>query len=184
MADFAEQIVGGIAPDYLEEIKRLSVKYANYRQAMPSEIKVRDVQNDIEKRYASTTEKSVNWIIGVGLAAFALTTVFAFATKQISGGVLSLIGTVALLYFFLGSFLSKPKIAYGTAVWKHFRFSNHAGSGSRHPKIYYFTVIFEEPEKIIVKDIQTTKEAYESAVEGTPVMVIKKGTVYQARLYS
>ena len=49
--------------------------------------------------------------------------------------------------------------------------------------MYFFTVIFEEPEKIIVKDIQTTKEAYESAVEGTPVMVIKKGTLYQAKLY-
>lgn len=183
MADFAEQIVGGIVPDYLEEIKRLSVKYANYRQAMPSEIKVRDIQNDIEKRNANSTEKNINWVIGVGIAAFALTTVFAFATKQITGGVLSLIGTVALLYFFLGSFLSKPKIAYGTAVWKHYRYTNHAGSGSRHQKMYFFTVIFEEPEKIIVKDIQTTKEAYESAVEGTPVMVIKKGTLYQAKLY-
>lgn len=181
LANFAEQIVGGIAPDYLEEIKRLSVKYANYRQAMPSEIKVRDVQNDIEKRNASSTEKNINWVIGVGIAAFALTTVFAFATKQITGGVLSLIGTVALLYFFLGSFLSKPKIAYGTEVWKHYRYTNHAGS--RHQKMYFFTVIFEEPEKIIVKDIQTTKEAYESAVEGTPVMVIKKGTLYQAKLY-
>ena len=181
MADFAEQIVGGIAPDYLEEIKRLSVKYANYRQAMPSEIKVRDIQNDVENRNAKITEQNANWVIGVGFAAFALTTVFAFATGQIMGGVISLAGTVALIYFFLGSFLSKPKIAYGTVVWKHFRYTNH--TGSRHPKMYYFTVIFEEPEKIIVQDIQTTKAAYESADEGTPVMVIKKGSLYQAKLY-
>ncbi len=183
LANFAEQVVREIAPEYLEEIKNLSAKYADYRQAVPAAIKVRNAQKDIEKQNAGKTEKNVNWVIGVGFAAFAFTTIFAFATGQIKGGVLSLIGTLALLYFFLESFISKPKIAYGTAVWKHFRFANHAGSGSRHTKLYYLTVIFEQPEKIIVQDIQTTKEVYEAVVEGTPVMVIKKGTVYQARMF-
>lgn len=183
LADFAEQVVSEIAPEYLEEIKNLSAKYADYRQAVPAAIKVRNAQNDIERQNAGKTEKNVNWVIGVGFAAFAFTTIFAFATGQIKGGVLSLIGTLALLYFFLESFISKPKIAYGTAVWKHFRYVNSVTTRARSSKMYFLTVIFEQPEKIIVKDIQTTKEVYDMVVEGTPVMVIKKGTLYQARMY-
>ena len=181
LANFAEQVVSEIAPEYLEEIKNLSAKYADYRQAVPAAIKVRNAQNDIEKQNASKTAKNVNWIVGVGIAAFAFTTIFAFATGQRKGGVISLIGTIALLYFFLDSLLGKAKIAYGTAVWKHYRYMNHTRPWSQ--KMYYLTVIFEQPEKIIVQDIQTTKEVYDMVVEGTPVMVIKKGTLYQARMY-
>ena len=172
--------INEFADQYMEELKNLSIKYHDYTQAMPSRIVGRDPQNDNEKQIAGSSARNTNWVIGIGCLAFLATTIFAFCTGQIKGGMISLVGTVVLLYFCAIPFISKPKVAYGTAVWKHFRYNNYPREGS---KMFFLTVIFEEPEKIIVKDIQTTRESYEAIAEGTPVIVVKKGNLCMAKIY-
>ena len=49
--------------------------------------------------------------------------------------------------------------------------------------MYFATVIFDEPERILCRDLQITGVDYERIVEGTPMMVVKKGTTYKAKMY-
>ena len=49
--------------------------------------------------------------------------------------------------------------------------------------MYFATVIFDEPEKILCRDLQITGVDYERIAEGTPMMVVKKGTTYKAKMY-
>lgn len=76
--------------------------------------------------------------------------------------------------------MGKPQVAYGYAVWKHYRQSNVARENT---KTFFFTVIFEQPERIVVQDIQTNRADFDRMYEGVPVIVARKGSVVSARIY-
>ena len=167
------------AQQYIEELKRLSVKYQDYKKAMPSKIRFRAPQNDYEREVASKVTNRVAWIIGIGLIAFAATAVLAFRVGQTGIAIVCILVTLFLGYFFFNGVLGKAKVAYGVAVWKHYRVDNVALESS---KTFFFSVIFDEPEKIIVRDLQTNREDFDKMVEGSRVMVIKRGGIYMAKI--
>ena len=62
------------------------------------------------------------------------------------------------------------------------RYSSSRGSSGRRSRSYYVTVVFDHPEKLLCKLIQTTKADYEKIEKGTPVLLIKTGPIYSVRI--
>ena len=168
------------ANERLEEMRALSQKYIEYKPVMPSQVKYRDIQNDAERQLVGDVVNSTTKLIAIVGLAFLATGIFALCTKKIVLGIIvSLIGA-GICIFAINTGMSKPKVAFGRAVFKQFRYQRFPVESS---KMFYASVIIDEPEKIIVRDVQTSRRDYDRIVEGTPMILIKKGGVYETRVY-
>lgn len=171
----------GVAESKMNEMSALSQKYIDYRPVNPSEVRYRDVQNDFEKEMASKVANGVTWLIAIVGIAFTASGILGVSTGKTALGIIIILMGLGISIYGIITAMSKVQVAYGRAVWKNFRYNNT--SGARRTKMYFASVIIDEPEKIIVRDIQTSKEDYEKIIEGTPMMIIKKGGVYHTKVY-
>ncbi|MBO5610143.1 MAG: hypothetical protein J5929_07240 [Eubacterium sp.] len=166
--------------DKLNELNALSQKYVDYKPVMPSQVKYRAIQNDAEKQLVSGIVNGTTWLIAIVGLAFLVTGIFAiFTGKMVLGIIIALMG-VGIGIFGLITAMSKVEVAFGRAVWKHFKYQRFPVESS---KMFFASIIIDEPEKIIVRDVQTTREDFDRIVEGTPMILIKKGGVYHTKVY-
>ena len=167
----------------LQGLKDLQAKYADYKSVLPSQFEYHDIENEEQEKIAKKIGNQKLLITAIATIAFGASSLLAFITGNTVLAIIILLITVVLLFVLISTLTSKPKVAYGKAVWKSWDYTHTNGSMSKN-KIYYVSVINDNgPEKLVCTRIQTTKVDYDRIEEGTPILVIKKGSIYHASVY-
>lgn len=164
---------------FMENMQDTAVRYADYQRVSPAQIEYHEVKNDDQLTLVKKAGSSNALVILVVLLAFAATGIFSIVTGSIPVGVLLLAFVGLLTYFYLPAVTGKPMVKEGKAIWKQARRTGpKRRKGSNHT--YFVTIIFESPEKTLCQLVQTNKRDYEEIVEGTPMLLIKKGNMFYA----
>ncbi|MBR2240785.1 MAG: hypothetical protein IJ890_05350 [Clostridia bacterium] len=167
----------------LQKLNELPAKYADYKSVLPSQFEYHNIENEEQEKIAKEIGNQKLLIIAIATIAFGASSLLAFITEKTVLAIVILLITAVLLYLLISTITSKPKVAFGKAVWKNWDYA-HTNGRMGNNKIYYVSVINDDgPEKLVCSRIQTTKADYDRIEEGTPILVIKKGTVYHASVY-
>ena len=167
----------------LQKLNELPAKYVGYKSVLPSQFEYHNIENGEQEKIAKEIGNQKLLIIAIATIAFGASSLLAFITENTVLGIVILLITAVLLYLLISTITSKPKVAFGKAVWKNWDYARTNGRIGNN-KIYYVSVINDDgPEKLICSRIQTTKADYDRIEEGTPILVIKKGTIYHASVY-
>ena len=161
--------------DKFNNLKELSAKYSEYQSLPASKIVYQDANNAEDEAKAKQITRSYNIFLAVFILVFAATTVFSFvADTSILLKILLIAITICVAYIFIKSACTKPKVAYGTAIYKDTHIAS-SGSYRNRRYIYYITFIPDNGEKVLYTNIQVSSKDYEQIQEGTRVMVVNKG---------
>lgn len=166
--------------NFIEELKDIAARYPGYKAVMPSQVKYHDIENEMQEKISKKAGDSKITPIALGTIAFGACAVWALLVGQTAIAIVSAIIALLLVYFLVSTIISKPKVALGKAVWKKSEYTNFKNSRA---KIYFVYVALDGPEKIICQRIQTSKEDYDSIVEGTQIVIVKNGSLYHASIY-
>lgn len=166
--------------NFIEELKDIAARYPGYKAVIPSQVKYHDIENEMQERIAKKTGNSKIIPTAIGTVAFGATALFALLVGQTAIGIVCAGIALLLVYFLISTMTSKPKVALGKAVWKKSEYTNF-----KNPRatMYFVYVALDGPEKIICQHIQTSKEDYDNIVEGTPIVIVKNGSLYHACIY-
>lgn len=166
--------------DYMENLQAAAARYAAYREVKPSQLDYHDPENELQEKLTKSTDTSMFVIAAVG-GFFVLAGLLGiFGGNPVAGIIIGAIGLAVLGFFFFIT-KSKAQVIEGRAAYKQIRYSRR--NGNHRSETYCVTVAFESPEKMVVPLIQTTHSDYNKIEEGTPVLLIKRGAIYQVRAY-
>lgn len=163
--------------EFMRNMQDTAARYADYRRVSPAEVEYHEIENDEQLMLVRKAGSSNSLVIVVVLLAFAATGIFSIFTGSIPVGVLLLAFVGLLMYLYLPAVTGKPMVKEGKAIWKQTR---KTGTKRRngYSHTYFVTIIFESPEKTLCQLVQTNKSDYEEIVEGTPMLLIKKGNMF------
>ena len=162
--------------DKFDELQRLSEKYSDYQKLPNTQIEYQDIENPEHLKKARKIAWSYNIIICVATLAFGLTTVGCFFAD--TGLLLKalLIGiTAILLVVMCKNVFTKPKVAYGIAIYKDRTLHGHTSTVNRATRYYYYITFVPDGKKVLYTRVNISMKEYEQIQEGTRVMVVNKG---------
>lgn len=162
----------------INEMQQLQIKYEKmgYVLGNESQIKYQDPENDEQRSKARKSYGKNAAITGIVTVLFLAVFIAMIVTHSKIGPTI-LVGLICglLIYLFVKDLPKKHvQIMKATAIYKYQRMS-HSGSSSHRTYTYFISVIPQDGEKLIFRDIQVSSEDYYKIEEGTPVMVVKGG---------
>lgn len=161
--------------DKFNNLRELSAKYSDYQRLPASKIVYQDANNAEDEAKAKQITKSYNIFLAVFAFVFAITTVLTFVVDtSILVKILLIVITTCVISILVKSVSTKPKVAYGIAIYKDKHLAS-SGSYRNRRYIYYITFIPDNGEKVLYTNIQVSSKDYEQIQEGTRVMVVNKG---------
>lgn len=167
----------------ISELQNAAVKYADYQEVKPSDMEgFHAPESEFQKRIAKKAAGSSMFVVGVVGIVFALCGVLAIVQGTVIPGIVITAIGAAIIGFWIFLSVGKTEVLEGgRAAWKQTRMTSGSRRGRRRP-IYLVSVYFEHPEKSVVKLVQTTKADYKNIYEDTPILLIKKGFMVNARI--
>ena len=161
--------------DKFNILNELSSKYSDYQSLPASKIVYQDANNAEDEAKARKITRSYNIFLTIFVLVFAITTVITFVVDTgILVKILMITITIIVAYVLIKSTFTKPKVAYGMAIYKDTHLVS-SGSFRNRRYIYYITFIPDNGEKVLYTNIQVSSKDYEQIQEGTRVMVVNKG---------
>lgn len=168
--------------DFIGGLAEVSERYSSYKEVNPSEIEYHEPANEAQRKAASTCKNGAGPLIAIVGLGFLASGIFMMVNSTyFAMGIVICLISIGILIFAGRTIFSKPVTAECRAVWKQMRYTSRGSSG-RRSRSYYVTVVFDHPEKLLCKLVQTTKADYEKIEEGTPVLLIKTGPIYSVRI--
>lgn len=171
--------------DYAERLEAAQAKYGSYRKVRPAELQdfhepVNEAQKQIAKKDSTDSVKFI-CVVGLFFVLFGVIGIFAGGRSSVVPSIAIIV--VGLIIAGIGIVMVAGKTQVmegGKAAWKQ----THRTGSRRHrgSTSYRVSVYFDHPEKVVVPLVQTTKSDYERIEEGTPILIIKKGSIYSARI--
>ena len=176
--------ISEVVTDYVQNIKDVQDRYAIYRRVEVSKLTdfhepVNESQKQIAKK-AAASGMAIVMIVGLVFALFGVFGLVAGENSSRAACIAIIIFGAVILGFGIIMAVGKTEVIEGgKAAWKQTR---RTGSRKKGSTSYYVSVYFDHPEKIVVPLVQTTRGDYYDIVEGTPILLIKKGFTYYARV--
>lgn len=165
--------------EQMADMREALEKYPDYKPG-GTNIVYHEPENDKQLEIAKKVQRSSLGFMVIFTLAFAAFFVLTITSKELSAILLMGGLTCVPLIFLIPQIKQKPMVMTGAAVYKMWRGEiNH-----KNRRTYYVSVATETPEKLIYTSIQIPKADYEKLMIGTPVIVVKCGTVPQARIYT
>jgi len=154
-------------------LEMLSEKYSGYKVVPTSSIVYHDPETPEQEEKAKRISKKVlglYYLVSIAFLASAISSIIMDAPIWVI--ILLLIITTIFVISTLKTQFKKLQVMTGKAVYKNKeRKSNNTGK-----YVYFISVIPDSGEKVIYRRIQVSENDYEQIKEGTPVMVVNKGT--------
>lgn len=168
----------------LQELQDARERYAEYRSVDIYKLEgFHEPDNESQKQIAKKAAKSGMPIIIIVGVVFVLAGIYGFLQGESSGKAFfiafAVLGLIIVGFALFTGFSKVEVMEGGKAAFKQMRSS---GSGKSRSTKYYVAVYFDHPEKIIVPNMQTTRAEYFDIVEGTPILIVKKGILFFARI--
>ena len=162
--------------DKFDQLHELSERYSDYQRLPNSKIVYRDIENPEHLKKAKKITSKYNLFIIVIALVFGLTTVASFfSDTDLFIKLLLCAITVFLVALVCKSMFSKPKIAYGIAIYKDRTFYGGSARLGRPERYMYYITFVPDGEKVLYTRIKVSMEDYNQIQEGTRVMVVNKG---------
>ena len=161
--------------DKFNTLNELSAKYNDYKVMPTSSIVFGEANTAEDETKAKQITRKYNIFLTIFVVVFAITTVLTvMADTSIIVKILMIAITVLAACLLIKSIFTKPKVAYGIAVYKDTHLLNSGASRNRR-YMYYITFVPDNGEKILYRNIQISEKDYIQVQEGAKVMVVNKG---------
>lgn len=158
--------------NFFEQIEELSIKYKDYTPYLANSIPYRDPSTPEE---ISKAKKVANcMILSLGFSSIVFIATFVgslFCTDKLLVKLLLLVVAIFLTGLTLKFMFGKLQVFTGIVVYKQSRGRRRKSEGVH----YKISVIPENGEKVIYREIMISSREYRRVTEGTRVLVVNKG---------
>lgn len=173
------------AQTYTEQMEKLAAKYSDYRLVGENDVSFREPEGN-EKSIVSKEKNKRVALLAVITLIFAVCTVLPFFIDAIEAqpigyvimGLLTLIGVL----FLIKALKSHNMVTCGRVIagYTHYN-ATAAGNNHDNKKTFFVSAVVDEDNKMMLRDIQLSKQDYENVNEGDEILIISTGSGLQGK---